>query len=598
MKRRTLLILLNADKISLSYTDKVLLNEINLTISSGEKIGVIGINGTGKSTLLKMLAGEIEPESGKINKGSNITISYLSQNPVFDEALTPIEYVMSGFDSHKFPKQHEAVTVLNKLGVTEHDKPLSQLSGGQRRRSAIAKALIFPCELLILDEPTNHIDNDAAIYLEQYLKKYKGALIMVTHDRYFLDRISNKILEIDKGNLYSYDTNYEGFLTLKAQREDMEIASERKKQSILRTELQWLMQGPTARGTKSRSRLEKIEQMKVSTAPVQDGKIEISSISSRLGKQILEAENISKAFEDKICIKDFSYNLLRDDRIGIIGENGSGKSTLLKVLLGEIEPDSGEVKTGKTVKIGYFSQEGESMDTEQLVIDYIKDHGEYVETKDGKITASKLLETFLFPANMHYTKIGRLSGGERRRLYLLSVLITAPNILFFDEPTNDLDITTLSILEDFLVDFDGAVITVSHDRYFLDRVAHKLFIFEGDGKIRQRVGGFSEYLEERNEAEAAAKPKKASAVQSKQKPKTQKLKFSFNEQREFNTIEDEIAKLEEKLDDIERELLQNFSDYTMLEKLTADKDETENLLLEKMERFEYLTELDERIKNS
>lgn len=591
------MILLNVDKISLSYTDRLLLDQVSLTINDGEKIGVIGINGTGKSTLLKILAGEVQPESGKINKAHSLSVSYLSQNPVFDETLTPIQYVMSGFDAHKFPKQHEATTILNKLGVTEHNKPLSQLSGGQRRRSAIAKALVFPCELLILDEPTNHIDNDAAIYLENYLKKYKGALIMVTHDRYFLDRISNKILEIDKGNLYSYDTNYEGFLTRKAEREDMQLASERKKQSILRTELQWLMQGPTARGTKSRSRLEKIEQMQQSTEPVADEKIEISSISSRLGKKILEIKNVTKAYEDKICIKDFSYNLLRNDRIGIVGENGSGKSTLLKVLLGEIAPDSGEIETGQTVKIGYFSQEGESMDKEQLVIDYIKDYGEIVQTKDGQITASKLLETFLFPANMHYTKIGRLSGGERRRLYLLSVLITAPNILFLDEPTNDLDITTLSILEDFLVDFDGAVITVSHDRYFLDRVAHKLFIFEGAGVIRQRIGGFSEYLEEKMAQEVATKEKKP-ANEVKQKPKNTKLKFSFNEQREFNTIEDEIAKLEQQLESIEAELELNASDYTMLEKLSAQKEEVEDLLLEKMERFEYLSELDQKIKNA
>ncbi|MFI3142038.1 MAG: ABC-F family ATP-binding cassette domain-containing protein [Clostridia bacterium] len=589
------MILLNADNLSLSYTDKALLEQINLTINDGEKIGVIGINGTGKSTLLKILGGEITPDSGKINRSQNLTISYLSQNPVFDENLTALQYVMTGFDAHKFPKEHEAKAVLNKLGVIEQDKPLSQLSGGQRRRSAIAKALIFPCELLILDEPTNHIDNDAAIYLEQYLKKYKGAIIMVTHDRYFLDRICNKILEIDKGDLYSYDTNYEGFLTLKAQREQMQIASERKKQSILRTELEWLRQGPTARGTKSRERIERIEKMQENTAPVADGKVEISSISSRLGKQILEIENISKSFDEKVLIRDFSYNLLRRDRIGIIGENGCGKSTLLKVLLGELEPDMGEIKTGKTVKIGYFSQEGESMNNDQLVIDYIKDHGEFVETKDGVITASKLLETFLFPANMQYTAIGRLSGGERRRLYLLSVLITAPNILFLDEPTNDLDITTLSILEDFLVDFDGAVVTVSHDRYFLDRVAEKLFIYEGEGVIRERVGSFSEYLIERDALASTAKEKKVSQPQ-KAKPKSQKLKLSFNEQREFDSIESEIEKLEHELELVDKDLTQNSSDYEKLEQLTAKKDEIEEKLLEKMERFEYLSDLDAKIK--
>ncbi|MEG1994483.1 MAG: ABC-F family ATP-binding cassette domain-containing protein, partial [Oscillospiraceae bacterium] len=444
------MILLNADKISLSYTDKVLLNGVSLAANEGDKIGIIGVNGTGKSTFLKILAGKLEPEKGTLSLAKNISISYLPQNPEFDDNMTALEYVLTGFDNNKYPKEHEAMSVLNKMGVENYNQKLSQLSGGQKRRAAIAKALIFPCEILILDEPTNHLDSETANFLEEYLVKYKGAISMVTHDRYFLDRVSNRIVEIDGGNLYSYNTNYEGFLQAKSEREEMAVASERKRQSILRTELEWLKRGARARGTKSRYRIENIDKIKENALDINDDKLEISSLSSRLGKQIIEIENITKSYGETTYIKDFSYNLLRNDRIGIVGENGCGKSTLLKIIMGSVNSDCGEIKIGQTVKIGYFSQECDDMDINKRVIDYIKDYGEYVETKEGRVSASKLLETFLFPSTLQYSQISRLSGGERRRLYLLSILITAPNILLLDEPTNDLDITTLSILEDYI----------------------------------------------------------------------------------------------------------------------------------------------------
>lgn len=591
------MVLLNADRISLSYTEKVLLNNISLTISSGEKIGLIGINGTGKSTLLKVLASQATADNGTITLSNNITVSYLPQAPVFDLSLTALEYVMSGFDSHKFPKEYEATTVLNKLGVLEHNQKLEQMSGGQRRRVAIAKSLIFPCEILILDEPTNHLDSEGALYLEEYLKKYKGALIMVTHDRYFLDRISNKIVEIDNGNLYTYETNYKGFLAEKALREDMANASERKRQAVLKTELAWLQQGPKARGTKSRSRIAKIEQMQEDTPTSDNTTLELNSISSRLGKQIIEISNVSKSFEEKLYINNFSYNLLKDDRIGIVGANGCGKSTLLKMLVNEIAPDSGEIKVGTTVKIGYFSQENSVMDDNMRVIEYIKEYGDVIETKEGKLTASKLLETFLFPSHMHYTTIGRLSGGEKRRLYLLSVLITSPNILLFDEPTNDLDITTLSLLEDYLVNFDGAVITVSHDRYFLDRVAEKLFIYKDNGEIIQKLGSYEQYLNEIRQ-EDNSKTREKTTKTSYVKQRIPKVKFSFNEQREFDTIDEVIATLEEKLELLQSELVKNASDYTLLQTLTQEKETLELELLEKMDRWVYLNDIAEKIASA
>ena len=590
------MILLNADKISLSYTEKVLLNEVSLAANEGDKIGIIGVNGTGKSTFLKILAGKLEPEKGKMSYARNISISYLQQNPEFDENLTALEYVLTGFDNNKYPKEHEAMSVLNKMGVENYDLKMSQLSGGQKRRAAIAKALIFPCEVLILDEPTNHIDNETAIFLEEYLAKYKGAIIMVTHDRYFLDRVSNKIVEIDNGNLYTYNTNYEGFLQAKAEREDMELASERKRQSILRTELEWLKRGARARGTKSRYRIENIEKIKENALDVNNDKLDISSISSRLGKQIIEIENITKKYDNTTYINDFSYNLLRDDRIGIVGENGCGKSTLLKIIMGNISPDSGNIKIGQTVKIGYFSQECEDMDINKKVIDYIKDYGEYVETKEGKVSASKLLETFLFPSNLQYSQISRLSGGERRRLYLLSILITAPNVLLLDEPTNDLDITTLGILEDYIESFDGAVIAVSHDRYFLDRVAQKIFAFENGGNVKQYLGGYTDYSLQREDEKQPEKSAKKEKLNIKE-DKTVKAKFSYNEQREYNEIDNIISDLENKIEETTQEINTTTTDYVKLQELTDKKEELKQQLEEKMERWVYLNDIAEKIAN-
>lgn len=590
------MILLNADKISLSYTEKVLLNEVSLAANEGDKIGIIGVNGTGKSTFLKILAGKLEPEKGTMSYARNISISYLPQNPEFDENLTALEYVLTGFDNNKYPKEHEAMSVLNKMGVENYNLKMSQLSGGQKRRAAIAKALIFPCEVLILDEPTNHIDNETAIFLEEYLTKYKGAIIMVTHDRYFLDRVSNKIVEIDNGNLYTYNTNYEGFLQAKAEREDMELASERKRQSILRTELEWLKRGARARGTKSRYRIENIEKIKENALDINNDKLDISSISSRLGKQIIEIENITKKYDDTTYINNFSYNLLRDDRIGIVGENGCGKSTLLKIIMGNVSPDIGDIKIGQTVKIGYFSQECEDMDINKKVIDYIKDYGEYVETKDGKVSASKLLETFLFPSNLQYSQISRLSGGERRRLYLLSILITAPNVLLLDEPTNDLDITTLGILEDYIESFDGAVIAVSHDRYFLDRVAQKIFAFENGGNVKQYLGGYTDYASQREDEKQIEKTAKKEKVNTKE-DKTEKAKFSYNEQREYKEIDKIIADLENKIEETIQEINITTTDYVKLQELTDKKEELEKQLEEKMERWVYLNDIAEKIAN-
>lgn len=589
------MILLNADKISLSYTDKTLLDEVTFSANEGDKIGIIGVNGTGKSTLLKILAGEIEPEKGTLSYTKNVTISYLPQNPEFDNNLTALEYVLTGFDNNKFPKQHEAMSVLNKMGVENYNLKLSQLSGGQKRRVAIAKALIFPCEILILDEPTNHIDNETAKVLEEYLQKYKGAIIMVTHDRYFLDRVSNKIVEIDGGKLYTYNTNYEGFLTAKSEREEIALASERKRQSILRTELEWLKRGARARGTKSRYRIENIDKLKENALEINNDKLEISSISSRLGKQIIEVENITKKYDDKTYINDFSYNVLRNDRIGIVGENGSGKSTLLKIIMGKITPDSGEVKIGQTVKIGYFSQECEEMDLSQKVIDYIKGYGENIETKDGKISASKLLETFLFSPTLQYSEIGRLSGGERRRLYLLSILITSPNVLLLDEPTNDLDITTLSILEDFIDSFNGAVIVVSHDRYFLDRVAEKIFAFENGGNIKQYIGGYTDYSLLKTEEKKATKATKKEKVTVKE-DKSEKAKFSYNEKREYEVIDDVISELEEIIENITNEISVTTTDYVKLQELTIEKENLEKQLEEKMERWVYLNDIADKIE--
>ncbi|MFA9423772.1 MAG: ABC-F family ATP-binding cassette domain-containing protein, partial [Sedimentibacter sp.] len=492
------MMILTLEKISKSFGEKTLLNNVDLYINDSDKLGMVGVNGTGKSTLLKIMAQIEEPDGGNIIKNPLDRICYLPQDPLFNEATTVLEQIFINSSSEtKELMEYEAKTILNKLGIDEFNKDVNLLSAGQRKRVAIASALVNPCELLILDEPTNHLDNDMILWLENYLIKYTGAIIMVTHDRYFLDRVSNRIIELDKGDLYAYDGNYSKFLELKARREDMEVGSERKRQSLYRKELAWIQRGPRARGTKAKGRIEQFENLKDQLGTDISDKLELNSMSSRLGRKTIEIKNISKSFGDKIIVNDFEYTVVRDARIGIVGQNGAGKSTLLNMIAGRINPESGHVEIGSTVKLGYFSQESEVLDESLKVIDYIKNIAEIIETPDGTITASQMLEKFLFSPDVQYNTIKKLSGGERRRLFLLSVLIKAPNILLLDEPTNDLDIETLTILEDYLETFNGAVITVSHDRYFLDKVVNTVLELPGDGTVKKFNGGYSDYIASR-----------------------------------------------------------------------------------------------------
>ncbi|MBQ5660373.1 MAG: ABC-F family ATP-binding cassette domain-containing protein, partial [Lachnospiraceae bacterium] len=573
-----------------------------------------GVNGTGKSTLLKLVAGLEEPDSGPIVRGRNLAIRYLSQNPVFEKGETVLESIIRENDGHDhvWDFESQAKSMLNKLGITNHHEVVDHLSGGQKKRVALASVLLSTADLLILDEPTNHLDSEMAEWLEEYLKKFRGALLMITHDRYFLDSVTNCIVELDNGKLYRYQANYEGFLELKAERMDMERASERKRQSILRVELEWVKRGARARTTKQKGRLQRYEDLKNQKGPTEELSVEMESVSSRLGRTTVELSDICKAYGDKVLIKDYTYFFLKNDRIGYIGPNGSGKSTLMKIIAGWEKPDSGTIDIGQTVKMGYFSQENEDMDTSLKVIDYIKNVAEYVKTKDGSISASQMLERFLFPPSVQYTVIGKLSGGERRRLYLLKILMDAPNVLILDEPTNDLDIKTLMILEDYLDSFQGIVITVSHDRYFLDRVVRRIFAFEGDGVIRQYEGGFTDY-QIKKEAEmaalgetagsgAGAKGGKAAAAanaaepaKKTEKPREKKLKFTYMEQREWDTIEDDMAALEDKIADLDAQIAASATNYGKLRELMAAKEETEAKLEEKMERWMYLNDLAEKI---
>ena len=600
--------LVTIEHLTKSYTERLLFDDTSFSIQEGEKIGVIGINGTGKSTLLKIIAGEEEPDSGSVVRGRNLNIRYLPQNPEFDPQETVLEAALRGNESQGavWDIESQAKTILNRLGMKDYDARMGTLSGGQKKRTALASVLLSTAELLILDEPTNHLDSEMADWLEEYLKKFKGALVMITHDRYFLDSVANRIVELDKGKLYSYETNYEGFLKRKAERLDMEAASERKRQSILRTEIEWMQRGARARSTKQKAHIQRYEALRDQKGPETDKNVEMESISSRLGRTTVEVDHVSKAYGDKILIKDFTYIFLKNDRIGIIGPNGAGKSTLMKIIAGWVQPDSGSVEVGQTVRMGYFSQENEDMDQSLRVIDYIKNVAEYVKTKDGSISASQMLERFLFPSHMHYTLIGSLSGGERRRLYLLKILMDAPNVILLDEPTNDLDIQTLTILEDYLDSFQGIVAAVSHDRYFLDRTVRRVFAFEGGGAIRQYEGGFTDYQAARQEMEAARqagetgkKPseKAASSREAVKAVKSQgrKLRFTYKEQREWDTIEDEIAGLEAKIGELDGEIQKAASSYSRLQELMAEKEEQERLLEEKMERWMYLNELAEKI---
>lgn len=595
--------ILTINGLKKSYTDKILFDSADFSIGEGEKVGVIGINGTGKSTLLKIVAGIEEGETGEVIKGNKVHIRYLTQNPEFEPGITIFDYVVTKNKhlGNEWTIEGDAKNVLNRLGFTDYNARIDILSRGGKKRAALAAALLAECDLLVLDEPTNHLDNEMTQWLEDYLIGRKGALLMVTHDRYFLDRVSTRIVEIDKGKIYSYLTNYSGFLALKAEREEIALATERKRQSILRREIEWMQRGARARSTKQKAHIARYEALRDAKAPVSDSVVEMGSVSSRMGKTTIELLGISKSYGDKCLISEFTYIFLKNDRVGFIGPNGCGKSTLMKIINGKTAPDNGEVVVGTTIKIGYFSQENEYMDDSLRAIDYIKETAEYIETEDGKVTASKMMERFLFDSTLQYQKIERLSGGEKRRLYLLKVLMEAPNVLVLDEPTNDLDIATMSILEDYLDRFQGIVITVSHDRYFLDRIARRLFAFEGEGNIRQYEGGYSDYLMEREMEISALSPakgekEKISDSRDTWKVREKKLKFTYQEQKDYETIEEEIAELEDRLASVEEVYAKAATDFVKLNELTTEKESLEKKLEIKLERFVYLSDLAERIE--
>lgn len=690
--------ILTAEQITKSYTERKLVDHISFSMQEGEKVGVIGINGTGKSTLLKILAGLEEPDEGQVILANHVIVRYLPQNPTFHSGTKVLDCVLNHREAHEdsWDKEGEAKTMLTRLGITDFEQNVDELSGGQRKRLALAAVLLSPADILILDEPTNHLDNEMADWLENFLKSWRGALIMVTHDRYFLDSVSNRIVEIDKGGLYSYQANYSGYLALKAEREEMAMATERKRQSLLRTELEWMQRGARARSTKQKAHIQRYENLKNQSAPVQDSKVEISSVSSRLGRTTVELSHLSKRYGEKVLFEDFSYIFLKQDRIGFIGTNGCGKTTLMKIIAGLDRPDEGAVEIGQTVKIGYYAQEiaeteagkrvgvgrantgsvdagranagsvdagranagsvdadranagsvdagradgaeyearmrsvkdVSTMDPSMRVIDYIKDTAEYVRTEDGLVSASKMLERFLFTSDMQYSPIGKLSGGEKRRLNLLRVLMEAPNVLILDEPTNDLDIATMTLLEDYLDHYDGIVITVSHDRYFLDRIVRRIFAFE-NGTLRQYEGGYTDYAqrkewEEWQAAEAlnagrsggrgntAASRKGGSqetaegndgaasqeaAFSKNGKPRgPRKLRFTWQEQKDYETIEEEIADLEEKIESLEGAMNGAASDFVKLNQLAQEKEAAEQALEEKMDRWMYLEDLAQKI---
>lgn len=602
--------ILNAEKISKTYGEKVLFDKVVLGVNKGDKIGVIGVNGTGKSTFLKIIAGIEEPDAGEIVSGRGVTVSYLAQAPQFNPGDTIVGYVIKDKNN---ASEAEAKTILTKLGITDFDAAINTLSGGQRKRIALARTLVSPAEVLILDEPTNHLDSDMVIWLEEYIKKFKGELIMVTHDRYLLDNVTNRIVELDGGKLYGYDTNYSGFLELKTQREEMERATEAKRANILRRELEWIRRGCQARSTKQQARIDRYEDMKEASrqarASFENKALEMNSVSTRLGKKTIELSNICKSFGEKKVIDDFTYIFLRDDRIGIIGKNGCGKSTLMKIITGNLKPDSGSVEIGDTVRIGYFMQENEPLDEKMTVLEFVRSIGEYVTTATGKATASQMCEKFLFGPKSQWTPISKLSGGEKRRLYLLSVLMSAPNVLILDEPTNDLDIETLEILEDYLDGFAGIVIVVSHDRYFLDRTVDRIFSFEGGGRLKQYEGGFSDYYEKKQAENGIASGGAMQSVKeavsgdtTSAKPKKyykereNKLKFTYAEQKEYDTIDDDIASLESKIEELDGEIAGAATQYSRLNELMQEKADVEAQLEHKMDRWVYLNDLAEKIE--
>ncbi|HAT4246803.1 TPA: ABC-F family ATP-binding cassette domain-containing protein [Clostridium perfringens] len=636
--------LITLENISKSYSEKILANNVSLGINEGEKIGLIGVNGTGKSSFLKIVAGVEEPDEGTVTKGNRVRIEYLAQTPDYDDNATVLEQVFKGNseemrilreyeellekidkgevkenDSERLIKlqgkidalnlwdmESEAKNVLTKLGITNFEEKVGNLSGGQKKRIMLAAALITPCELLILDEPTNHLDNETISWLEEYLNSRKGALLMITHDRYFLDRVTNRILELDRGRLFSYDGNYSVFLEKKMERIAIEKASEEKRQNLMRKELAWVRRGAKARTTKQKARLQRFDELVNQEGFIENENIEISVMGTRLGKKIIEIEHLNKSFDDKKIVDDFNYIVLRSDRIGIVGPNGIGKSTLMGMIEGKVKPDSGEIIKGETVKIACFSQEDTHMHPEMRAIDYIKEAGEYLQTATGeRITASQMCEKFLFDGTLQWTMIGMLSGGERRRLHLLRVLMEAPNVLLLDEPTNDLDIETLNRLEDYLDDFGGVVITVSHDRYFLDRICNKIFSYEGNGKIDIYTGNYGDYLLSKEEEAVNNKEKEVAVDKNKKEPSVDKnknkgkvLKFSFKEQREFETIDEEIMTLEEKIEELDSLMAKHASEYGRLQELMEEKAKVEEELAFKYERWEYLNELAAQIEEN
>ena len=599
--------LLTAENLTKSFGLRKVLAGVNFSMQEGEKVGVIGINGTGKSTLLRILAGLEEPDEGRIIKANHLKVGFLSQNPEFIPGETVLEAVLrvAQTETNREFIETEAKSMLTGLGVTEFEEICDRLSGGQRKRLALVAALLSDADLLILDEPTNHLDSEMSGWLEENLRSRKGAVLMVTHDRYFLDSVANRIIEIDKGAVYSYNTNYAGFLERKLQREEMALSSEKKRQNILRNELKWVQRGAQARTTKQKARLERFEELKDGDAPVTDSRVELSSALSRLGRTTVELEGVTKSFGDKCLVRDFTYLFGKDDRVGFVGRNGSGKTTLMRMITGEEKPDCGTVTLGQTVKIGYYSQEigQEEMPADKRVIDYIRDVAEFVDTADGKVSAARMLERFLFAGEDQYGLLGKLSGGERRRLYLCKVLMGSPNVLILDEPTNDLDIATLQTLEDYLDSFRGIVIAVSHDRYFLDRTVHRIFALEEGGHVSRYEGGYTDYRQKADQKDvlektAAESPagETSAARKNWKSGQTKKLKFSYQEQKEYETIEAQIAGLEEKIKILEDDILRNARDFAKLNELTAEKERTEQLLEEKMDRWMYLEDLAARIE--
>lgn len=589
--------LLSAENISKNYGMKQLLDGVSVYLNEGDRIGIIGINGTGKSTLLKILAGTVHPDSGNISSKPNLQISYLPQDPEMNGEFTVIEQVLADMPSeYREIRDYEARSMLNKLGITDFSAKISTLSGGQRKRVALASALIHPADVLVLDEPTNHLDSEMVTWLENRLNKFSGGIVMITHDRYFLERVVTRITELSRGKLYTYEANFSKYLELKSQREEMAEASERKRQSVLRREYQWIMRAARARGTKSKDRIERYHALKEQSAPEYDDTVKISALSSRLGKKTIELKNVSKSYGSRKVIDDFSYNVLRNDRIGIIGHNGAGKSTLLNMIAGRIKPDSGEVETGETVKTGYFTQTSSELDPDKKVFDFIHDISDSVKTSEGTFSASQMLERFLFYPDLQQSMIGRLSGGEKRRLYLLSILMEAPNVLLLDEPTNDLDIETLRILEDYIEEFPGAVISVSHDRYYLDKTAESIFEVEDNGHVSCYTGNYSDYAEKAAEKKKAEKETVRTAnSQSENAKKQHALKFSFKEQREYETIDADIENLENQIAECERKMALQTSDYVKLQELMDKKAKLEEELENKTERWIYLNDLADRI---